>query len=79
MNEEEPDFEPLRGAVAGLRQLASHLRKTTAPRALLRDIERDVAALNERLCAEAKGIFIRPKGSILEYVMAASVEETSAN
>jgi len=79
MSEEEPDFEALQGAMAGLRQLISHLRGTTAPRALRQDIERDVAALNERFCAAAEGIFIRPKGSILEHVMAASVEESSGN
>jgi len=49
MSEEEPDFEALQGAVAGVRQLVSHLRKTTAPRDLLREVENEVAALNRRL------------------------------
>ena len=49
MSEEEPDFETLQGAVAGVRQLVSHLRKTTAPRELLQGIEQEVAALNQRL------------------------------
>lgn len=49
MSEEEPDFEALAGAVAGVRQLASHLRKTTAPREILEAVEHTIAALNERL------------------------------
>jgi len=49
MSEEEPDFETLQGAVAGVRQLVSHLRKTTAPRELLQGIEQEIAALNQRL------------------------------
>jgi acyl-coenzyme A thioesterase PaaI-like protein len=49
MSEEEPDFEALQGAVAAVRQLASHLRKTTGPRELLQEIESHVAALNARL------------------------------
>lgn len=49
MSEEEPDFDALEGAVAGVRQLISHLRKTTAPRELLQAVEHAVASLNERL------------------------------
>jgi len=49
MSEEEPDFEALQGAVAGVRQLISHLRKTTAPRELLQSLEREIASLNERI------------------------------
>jgi hypothetical protein len=49
MSEEEADFEALQGAVAGVRQWVAHLRKTQAPPELLQEVERDVAALNERL------------------------------
>ena len=49
MSEEEPDFEALQSAVAGVRQLISHLRKTTAPRELLQSLEREIASLNERI------------------------------
>ena len=49
MSEEEPDFEALQGAVAGVRQLVSHLRKTQAPPEILNRVEREVAALNQRL------------------------------
>lgn len=49
MSEEEPDFEALQGAVAGVRQLISHLRKTTAPRELLQSLEREITSLNERI------------------------------
>jgi hypothetical protein len=49
MSEEEPDFETLQRAVAGLRQLVSDLRKTTAPHELLQGIEREIAAMNQRL------------------------------
>jgi acyl-coenzyme A thioesterase PaaI-like protein len=49
MSEEQPDFGALQGAVAGVRQLISHLRKTTAPRELLRNLEHEIAALNARL------------------------------
>lgn len=51
MSEEEPDFEALQGAVAGVRKLIAHLRKTKAPRDLLRGIENEVASLNERLAS----------------------------
>jgi acyl-coenzyme A thioesterase PaaI-like protein len=49
MSEEEPDFEALQSAVASVRQLVAHLRKTQAPPELLQGVERDVAALNDRL------------------------------
>jgi hypothetical protein len=49
MSEEEPDFETLQSAVAGVRLLVSHLRKTTAPPELLRSVEHEIAVLNERL------------------------------
>lgn len=49
MSEEEPDFEALRAAVASVRQLTAHLRKTRGPRALLIEVEREVAALSDRL------------------------------
>jgi acyl-coenzyme A thioesterase PaaI-like protein len=49
MSEEEPDFEALQGAVAGVRRLVAHLRKTQAPREMLQQVEREVAALNDAL------------------------------
>jgi acyl-coenzyme A thioesterase PaaI-like protein len=49
LSEEEPDLKALQSAVASVRQLTSRLRKTRAPRELLRDVESDVAALAQRL------------------------------
>jgi hypothetical protein len=49
MKREEPDFEALEGAVADVRRLIAHLRKTQAPRELLLDLEHDLARWNERL------------------------------
>ncbi len=49
MTQEVPDFEALSGAVAGVRRLIAHLRKTTAPPELLREVEAGITALNERL------------------------------
>jgi acyl-coenzyme A thioesterase PaaI-like protein len=49
VSEEEPDFEALQGAVASVRHLTAHLRKTRAPKELLNEVDRQVAALNERL------------------------------
>lgn len=45
MSETNPDPEALRRAVAQVRRLISHLRKTKAPRAVLEQVEREVAAL----------------------------------
>ena len=49
MNQAEPDFEALSSAVASVRQLVAHLRKTTAAPELLRDVAREVDVLNQRL------------------------------
>jgi len=49
MSTEEPDYELLLGAVASVRQLISHMRKTMAPAELLREIARDAEALAARL------------------------------
>lgn len=51
LDEQEPDFEALQAAVASVRQLTSRLRKTRAPRQLLRDVRSDVAALVDRLAS----------------------------
>jgi hypothetical protein len=51
VSEEEPDFEALQGAVASVRRLTAHLRKTRAPKELLIDVECEVAALSDRLAA----------------------------
>jgi acyl-coenzyme A thioesterase PaaI-like protein len=48
MSETRPDPKALEGAVAQVRRLIAHLRKTKAPRASLERVEREVAAL----CAE---------------------------
>jgi acyl-coenzyme A thioesterase PaaI-like protein len=48
-SDEEPDFKALEGAVAGLRHMIAHLRKTQAPKELLHDLEHDLARWNERL------------------------------
>jgi acyl-coenzyme A thioesterase PaaI-like protein len=45
MSETNPDPQALEGAVAQVRQLIAHLRKTKAPRAELLRVEREVAAL----------------------------------
>ena len=47
MNRSDPDA--LAGAVAGVRRLIAHLRKTEAPKALLEEVARETAALSERL------------------------------
>ncbi|MBY0399712.1 PaaI family thioesterase [Myxococcota bacterium] len=44
-----PDTEALEGAVAQVRRLIAHLRKTKASKATLARVERDVAALCEEL------------------------------
>ncbi|HEB90098.1 MAG TPA: PaaI family thioesterase [Deltaproteobacteria bacterium] len=49
MTQEVPDFEALSDAVAQVRRLIAHLRKTTAPPELIRGVEAGVEALNERL------------------------------
>ena len=49
MSQEEPDFESLKGAVDAVRQLITHLRKTTADPAILADVEREARALSARL------------------------------
>lgn len=48
-NQEEADFESLSGAVAEVRRLISHLRKTQADPEILQDVERQVRALSDRL------------------------------
>jgi hypothetical protein len=45
----EPDTQALSDAVREVRRLISHLRRTTAPRALLEEIGREAAALADRL------------------------------
>ena len=45
----EPDAKALGDAVADVRRLISHLRKTTAPRELLQEVQRAAAALSDRL------------------------------
>ncbi len=49
MSEQGPDFEALQGAVASVRHLTAHLRKTRAPTELLESVEREVAAMSDRL------------------------------
>ncbi len=49
MSTEEPDYDALAGAVASVRRLISHLRKTTAPAELLQGIEHEAGALAARL------------------------------
>jgi len=49
MSDEEPDYDALAGAAASVRQLISHMRKTTAPAELLHEIEREAQALATRL------------------------------
>lgn len=46
---EEADFEALKGAVDEVRRLISHLRKTQADPAILRDVERQARELSDRL------------------------------
>ena len=45
----EPEFEALADAADSIRKLISHLRKTTAPAELLREVEREARALAEKL------------------------------
>ncbi len=49
MNENEPDFDALEGAVDAVRRLTAHLRKTQADAGLLEDVGRQVNALAEKL------------------------------
>jgi hypothetical protein len=49
MERQEPDFEALSSAVASVRALVTHLRRTTADPETLAAVEREVRALNERL------------------------------
>lgn len=48
-NQEEADFESLSGAVAEVRRLISHLRKTQAAPDILRNVERQVRELADKL------------------------------
>ncbi len=49
MGQQEPDFEALSSAVATVRELIVHLRRTTADPDTLAAVEREIRALNERL------------------------------
>ena len=49
MNDSEPDFDALEGAVDAVRRLSTHLRKTKADVGLLDDVARQVNALAEKL------------------------------
>jgi len=49
MSEEEPDYEALANAVADVRRLVAHLRKTQAPRETLERVAAQVSELNEAL------------------------------
>ena len=51
MNTDEPDYDALLGAVTGVRQLITHMRKTKAPAELLQEVERETKALAEKLAA----------------------------
>ncbi|HPG27471.1 MAG: PaaI family thioesterase [Spirochaetaceae bacterium] len=49
MNRTEPDARALEDAVAQVRELIAHLRKTTAEKALLEQVASEVASLNRKL------------------------------
>jgi hypothetical protein len=49
MTDQEPDYEALAGAAASVRRLIANLRKTKAPAELLREVDRQVAELSEKL------------------------------
>ena len=49
MSRSEPDFDALEGAVSAVRQLVTHLRKTTADPELLERVAKEASALNDAL------------------------------
>ena len=59
MNTDEPDYDALLGAVTGVRQLITHMRKTKAPAELLQEVERETKALAEKLARKQSRISLR--------------------
>ena len=71
MSEEESDFEALQSAVTGRPiRMRSWIDRREGREAFIKGSMH----VGDRLCAEAEGVFIRPRVSMLEHAMASEAE-----